>query len=146
MIRIQELAKRFHDTFFNLNNHEVSGNMHVDARDIGMVARYTGTINPNDGWLFFITDAVTANERQHDAFKITEEGYTRFEARLLDAIQTNFRERTGLVVSLESIYKMEREANAKADYYSQLAKRCEAYEASHAPNSVPVNPIKRTIN
>lgn len=143
---VSELAKRFTDTFFNLNSNVLPSNVHVDARDIGMVARYTGTINPNDGWLFFITDLVAANERLPDAFKLADDGYTRYEWRVIEAIQTNFRERTGLVVSLETIYKMEREAYVKPDYYSQLAKRCEAYEASHAPNSVPLNPPKRTIN
>jgi hypothetical protein len=144
MNSIQTLVKRFSDTFFNLNaatNEEL-----VDVRDLGMVARFTGTINPLDGWLFFVTETVNANERSHDAFKVTEEGYSYFEVRLIDAIQTFFRERSNLVVSRETIYRMEREANKFPDYYSQLAKRCQEYEASHAPNAVPINPVKRTIN
>jgi hypothetical protein len=146
MDRIQTLVKRLSDSFFNMNNTAMPANAVVDVRDLGMVARFTGTINPMDGWLFFITETVNANERIHDAFKVTEEGYTYYEARLIDAIQTFFRERTGLVVSRETIYKMEREAYKLAGYYSQLAQRCQVYEEQHAPNSVPVNPIKRTIN
>lgn len=144
MNSIQTLVKRFSDTFFNMN--AVSSEELVDARDVGMVARYTGTINPLDGWLFFVTDTVNANERTHDAFKVTEDGFTYFEARLIDAIQTFFRDRTALVVSRETIYRMERDANKFPDYYSQLAKRCQEYEISHAPHAVPINQVKRTIN
>lgn len=144
MNSIQTLVKRFSDTFFNMN--AIPSNAVVDIRDLGMVARFTGTINPLDGWLFFVTETVNANERSHDAFKVTEDGFTYFEARLIEAIQNFFRARTELVVSRETIYRMEREANKFPDYYSQLAKRCHEYEVSHAPHAVPINQVKRTIN
>jgi hypothetical protein len=122
--------KSFYDTFFNFNA-AYKGEEVVDIRDMPMVTRFTMTNNPQDGWGFFILDAVNKEHRERDAFKITEEGYTYYEARLYAAIQENFRNRNGLVVKLETIERFEREAAKHPDYYTRLAIACNEYEKSH---------------
>lgn len=143
---VTELAKRFHNTFFNLNSNELPANAHVDVRDLGMVARYNRQYNPQDGWGLFMLEQVNAQTKAHDAFKVTEEGYTYFEVRLSDAIQTFFRERTELIVTRETIVKMISEAHEKANYYSYLADLCMKYESAKMPHLTPLFPITRTFN
>ena len=143
---LQNLVRGVYNTFFNFNGAMDPNNVPVDARDIGMVARYDRQLNPFDGWGFFVMEAVNKHHKAHDAFKITEEGYTRFEERLYADIQDFFRERTGIVVSRETIHQMELAASKFPDYYTQLAVACMKYEASHAPNLVPIYPVVRTLN
>ena len=127
---VQNAIKSFYDTFFNFNAVQKSEEV-VDVRDMPMVTRFTCTSNPQNGWGYFILDAVGKEHRERDAFKITEEGYTYYEARLYAAIQENFRKRNGLVVTLETIEGFEREAAKHPDYYTRLAVACNEYESSH---------------
>lgn len=122
--------KSFYDTFFNFNAVQ-KGEELVDVRDMPMATRFTCTDNPQNGWGYFILDAVNKEQRERDAFKITEEGYTYFEARLYAAIQENFRNRNGIVVKIETIERMERDAAKHNDYYTRLAVACNEYEKSH---------------
>lgn len=143
---IQNLARRIYNTYFNILGPMKASDLAVDARDIGMVARYNRPLNPFDGWGFFVMETINSEHKAPDAFKITEEGYTRFEVRVYTTIQQYFRERTGLVVPLETIYKMEKQARDFPDYYTRLAIACMNYEASHAPDQVPVNALERAMH
>jgi hypothetical protein len=127
---VQNVLKSFYDTFFNMNAAP-KGEELVDVRDLPMATRFTCTDNPFNGWGYFIMDAANKEHRERDAFKITEEGYTYYEARLYAAIQQEFQKRHRLVVTLETIERFEREAAKHPDYYSRLAIACMEYEKSH---------------
>jgi len=127
---VQNAIKSFYDTFFNFNA-PMKGQEVVDVRDIPMATRFTCTDNPQNGWGYFIMDAANKEHRERDAFKITEDGYTYYEARLYAVIQQEFRKRNGIVVSLETIERFERMAAKHPDYYTRLAVACNEYEKSH---------------
>ena len=143
---LQNLALGIYKTFFNFSKPMDVADLPVDARDVGMVARYNRPLNPFDGWGFFIMETANKHHKAPDAFKITEDGYTRFEERLYADIQAFFRERTGIVVSRETIHQMELAATKFPDYYTRLSIACMEYEAKHAPNMVPIYPVVRTLN
>lgn len=127
---VQNVLRSFYDTFFNMNAVQ-KGEEVFDACDMPMATRFTCTSNPFNGWGYFIMDAANKEHRERDAFKITEEGYTYYEARLYAAIQQEFQRRNRLVVTLETIEKFEREAAKHPDYYSRLAISCQKYEDAH---------------
>lgn len=127
---VQNVLKSFYDTFFNMNAVQKVDEV-VDIRDMPMATRFTCTDNPINGWGYFVMDAANKEHRERDAFKITEEGYTYYEARLYAAIQAEFQRRNRLVVTLETIERFERDAAKHPDYYTRLAIACNEYEKAH---------------
>lgn len=130
------LANNFIFTWFNalLNSNAYNPKTApVDRRDIGMVARFDKPSTPFDGWGMIVLDTVNKHQKAHDAFKITEDGYTYYEERIASDMQACFKSRTGLIVDIVAIKQMEIVASKCSDYYSQIAKQCLEFEKMHAP-------------
>ena len=127
---VKTAALVIYNNFFNLASARPA-DMTTDVRDLPMPTRFTNTDNPQGGWAYFVMETINREQKAKDAFKVTEEGYTRFEKRVYEAIQTNFRERNGLIVTIDTIERMEREANNFPNYYGRLATSLFKYEQSH---------------
>ena len=109
-----------------------SKHVHVDVRDIGMVASFTPKTTPFGEWSLFIMETVNKHQSALDSCKVTDEGYTYYEARVYHDIQNFMRERSDVVITCEQLQAMEIAAAPHPDFYSRFAKQCVEYEKQHS--------------
>ena len=113
----------------NLLTTEIANATYVDSRDIGMATRFSPKFNPLTDGTIFIMESVHKNQKKLDAFKITEDGYTYYEARLYSEIQEKFKDANG-IIPFETLHTWNNETSKFSDYYSRLAKLCLNYHNS----------------